>query len=188
MIIKNVNEIERIVFVDQNGEPTGQTGPKIQSHNRNTRLHLAFSCYIFRSSDKAFLFTRRALSKKVWPGVWTNSVCGHPFPTEAIERAIVRRAEYELGLQQLDGLSCLVPNYRYKTPPFDGVVEHEFCPIYFATTHEDPKLNPLEVEEFTWITWREYQRMIQEQEDVSWWAKDQLKIIRSSIDQLLQQL
>jgi len=89
-----MNQPEQIVFVDENGQPNGEVGPKLESHTANTRLHLAFSCYIFRKSDNKFLVTQRALSKKVWPGVWTNSVCGHPAPGEAIEDAIRRRASY----------------------------------------------------------------------------------------------
>src|SRR4026207_710448 len=98
--------IEQIVFVGENGKPTGEVGPKLESHTNNTKLHLAFSCYIFRKSDKKFLVTQRALSKKVWPGVWTNSVSGHPMPKEAMEDAIRRRAQYEVGLEQLDEISC----------------------------------------------------------------------------------
>ena len=88
---------ELIVYVDENGIPTGETAPKLDAHTLNTRLHAAFSCYIFNDQGE-FLVTRRALTKKVWPGVWTNSVCGHPGPGESNESAIIRRAKYELCL------------------------------------------------------------------------------------------
>jgi isopentenyl-diphosphate delta-isomerase len=41
---------------------------------------LASSCYILRRKDNKFLVTQRALFKKVWPGMWTNSVYGHSAP------------------------------------------------------------------------------------------------------------
>lgn len=77
-----MSEQEQIVFVDERGNPTGKTGPKLASHNAHTKLHLAFSCYVFDGKDK-LLVTMRARSKKVWPGVWTNSFCGHPGPEKA---------------------------------------------------------------------------------------------------------
>ena len=72
---------EMIVLVDEHGNPTG-TAEKYSSHHAETPLHLAFSCYVFDETG-AFLATRRALTKEVWPGVWSNSVCGHPAPGEA---------------------------------------------------------------------------------------------------------
>ena len=54
-MIGAMQELEQIVFVDESGQPTGESGPKLASHTANTKLHLAFSCYIFRKSDKKFL-------------------------------------------------------------------------------------------------------------------------------------
>jgi isopentenyl-diphosphate delta-isomerase len=59
---------ELIYYVDENDIPTGETAPKLEAHTANTRLHAAFSCYIFNDKGE-FLVTQRAKSKKVWPGV-----------------------------------------------------------------------------------------------------------------------
>ncbi|MEK7153157.1 MAG: isopentenyl-diphosphate Delta-isomerase [Patescibacteria group bacterium] len=165
---------EQIVFVREDGTPTGETGPKLESHNSETKLHLAFSCYIFRPSDNRFLVTQRAATKKVWPGVWTNSVCGHPAPGEPIEDAIRRRAKYELGINTLTNITCVLPAYRYTTPPYNGIVENEFCPVFVAWTSADVQRNLDEVEMYQWLEWLEYVHMLQGgTATVSFWAKDQ---------------
>jgi len=169
-----MNQAEQIVFVDENGKPTGETGPKLESHTANTKRHLAFSCYIFRKSDNKFLVTQRAFSKKVWPGVWTNSVCGHPAPGEGMEAAIRRRAAYELGIDTLEDISCVLPTYRYTTPPYNGIIENEFCPVFVAYVDGDPEPNPDEVEAYKWLTWPEYVDLLTNRpDDMSYWAKDQ---------------
>ncbi len=165
--------IEQIVLVDEDGNPTG-VAPKLASHNENTPLHLAFSCYIFDKKGH-FLVTQRAMVKKVWPGVWTNSVCGHPGPGESVEDAIKRRCEYELGITELLNLQLLIPDYRYKTPPFRGIIENEFCPIYIATTIQQPKPNPDEVEAYKWLSWSQTIKEIKSNPSTySYWFKDQI--------------
>ncbi|MGW4482248.1 isopentenyl-diphosphate Delta-isomerase [Amycolatopsis sp. NPDC004368] len=167
-------EAERIVFVTEDGEPTGETGPKLASHHGETRLHLAFSCYVLRRSDQALLITQRALDKKVWPGVWTNSVCGHPAPGESLPDAVRRRAAYEIGLPQLQDLEVVLPKYRYRTPPFQGIVENEFCPVFVAWVDDDPRPNAEEVGGWRWISWADYTQLLESTEvNVSYWAKDQ---------------
>lgn len=175
-----MTEQELIIFVNDDGTPTGKVGPKLASHNAHTKRHLAFSCYIFRPTDHAFLVTQRALSKKVWPGVWTNSVCGHPAPGEAIEDAIRRRAKDELGITKLDTISCVMPIYTYTTPPYNGIVENEFCPVFIANLSSDPKPNPNEVEAYKWVSWADYVTMLETQPDtMSYWAKDQYRVLES---------
>ena len=104
-------EEELIVLVDEQGQPTG-TAEKWSSHHADTPLHLAFSCYVFDDTG-AFLTTRRALTKKVWPGVWTNSFCGHPAPGEVISAALHRRVRQELGVP-LHDLRLALPDFRYR--------------------------------------------------------------------------
>jgi isopentenyl-diphosphate delta-isomerase len=167
-------EQEQIVFVDELGKPTGETGPKLESHTANTKRHLAFSCYIFQEATGKFLVTQRALSKKVWPGVWTNSVCGHPAPGETMENAILRRAKFELGLDSLTSIKAVLPHYMYTTPPYNGIIENEFCPVYIAYVKNDPHPNPQEVEDYIWVSWPSYERMLRhDPEKISYWAKDQ---------------
>lgn len=182
--------MESVYYVDENDCPTGETAEKYAAHHAKTKLHAAFSCYVFNEKGE-FLVTKRADSKKVWPGVWTNSVCGHPAPGESRENALVRRLDYELGMKVKD-IKLVVPKYIYKTPPYNGIVEHEFCPIYVATASSEPIPNPDEVGEFEWVDWSWYvEQTDQDGDDYSspdepgspkwsWWCKDQLRHLQKS--------
>ncbi len=163
---------EQIVLVDRAGNPIG-SGPKLDLHNENTPLHLAFSVYIFNDKGE-LLVTRRALHKKVWPSVWTNSCCGHPQPNETMQDAINRRVRYELGMQ-IGDLQIINDSYIYKTPPYNGVIEHEFCPIFVGRATQEPDPNPEEVADYTWMSWDDYSKELSNdtKNQWSWWAKDQ---------------
>ena len=139
---------ELVVLLDDDGTPVG-TAEKVSVHGVETPLHLAFSCHVY-GPDGRVLVTRRALSKLTWPGVWTNSFCGHPGPDESMEEAIARRALDELGLH-LSELELVLPDFRYRAVDASGIVENEICPVYRAVTLSDPVANPAEVAEWAWL-------------------------------------
>ncbi|HMO11298.1 MAG TPA: isopentenyl-diphosphate Delta-isomerase, partial [Actinotalea sp.] len=114
--------VELVVLLDETGEPSG-TADKATVHTARTPLHLAFSCHVLDTEDNV-LITRRALAKQTWPGVWTNTVCGHPGPGEPFEEAVRRRARFELGLE-LGAISPAVPDFRYRATDASGLVENE---------------------------------------------------------------
>lgn len=165
------------MLVDDGGRPIGSAA-KADVHHADTPLHLAFSCYVF-DANGAFLVTRRALTKRVWPGVWTNSVCGHPGEGEAIEDVIRRRARFELGADVAD-LRPALPTYSYRTPPFRGIVEHEFCPVYVGRARGEPQPSPAEVDAYRWIAWDEFVAAAEADtaNEYSWWCKDQLRQLK----------
>lgn len=138
---------ELVVLLDEAGQPAG-TADKATVHTTDTPLHLAFSCHVFNEAGE-ILVTRRALGKKTWPGVWTNSFCGHPAPGEEFTDAIVRRASDELGLE-ITNLTLALPDFQYRAVDASGVVENEVCPVYVATAVTEPQPNPDEVAEYFW--------------------------------------
>ena len=139
---------ERVVLVNPSGEAIG-VADKATVHTFDTPLHLAFSCYVFNSAGEV-LMTRRALDKVAWPGVWTNSFCGHPAPDESFEDAILRRGSYELGIDVHD-VTVALPTFSYRAVDASGIVEHEFCPVFTARFDGVPEPNPNEVAEWAWM-------------------------------------
>ena len=139
---------ELVVLLSEDGREIG-TADKSTVHTTDTPLHLAFSCHIFSSTGQV-LITRRALSKKTWPGVWTNSACGHPGPGESMEDAIRRRAQHELGLE-LEDITEALPDFRYRAVDASGIVENEICPVFVARTSADPTPLDDEVCEWQWV-------------------------------------
>lgn len=138
---------ELVVLLDETGTPIG-SADKYSVHTEDTPLHLAFSCHVYDVQGR-ILLTRRALSKKTWGGVWTNSFCGHPAPGESFEAAITRRAEQELGMK-ISGIAPLLPDFRYRAVDASGVVENEICPVFRADI--DGEVHPVaaEVAEYVW--------------------------------------
>ena len=141
-------DTDHVILLDDDGQAIG-TAPKSNVHGTETALHLAFSCHVV-NSDGHVLVTRRALSKRAWPGVWSNSFCGHPRPAEPVVSAVRRRADFELGITLTD-LELALPLFRYRATDASGIVEHEICPVYTAFTEDEPMLNPLEVVDAQWV-------------------------------------
>lgn len=139
---------DQVVLLDDDGRAVG-AAPRTSVHDTDTPLHLAFSCYLVDAAGRVLL-TRRALSKRTWPGVWTNSFCGHPRPGESIGAALERHAAHELGVA-VDSATCVLPDFRYRAVDASGVVENELCPVYVATTGVAPAPDPEEVMELRWV-------------------------------------
>ncbi|MFF2273441.1 isopentenyl-diphosphate Delta-isomerase [Agromyces sp. NPDC058136] len=139
---------EQVVLLDDVGSQIG-TADKALVHGIDTPLHLAFSCYGFDEAGR-MLLTRRALTKRAWPGVWSNACCGHPAPGESPEDAVTRRVRQELGVG-LRGLRIVLPDFRYRAVAADGIVEHEICPVYFAELPASLAPDPDEVLEWAWV-------------------------------------
>jgi isopentenyl-diphosphate delta-isomerase len=139
---------ESVVLMDDDGHEIG-TADKSVVHGADTPLHLAFSCHVFNEAGQV-LVTRRALSKSTWPGVWTNSFCGHPAPGEPMTSAVHRRARFELGIE-LAAVDPMLPDFRYRAVDASGIVENEICPVFRAMTTDTVLANPAEVAEWRWV-------------------------------------
>jgi len=140
---------EQVVLLDAAGAPIGAADKRLV-HDADTPLHLAFSCHLY-DPDGRVLVTRRALGKATWPGVWTNSFCGHPAPGEVMDAAIRRRAQRELGVEVTD-IEVVLPDFRYRAVDASGIVENEVCPVFRAVTVDAIVPNPTEVAEYAWVS------------------------------------
>jgi isopentenyl-diphosphate delta-isomerase type 1 len=143
---------EEVVLLGADRLPSG-SALKSEVHDTDTPLHLAFSVYV-TDGNGAVLLTRRALDKRTWPGVWTNTCCGHPQPGESLTDAVRRRLVDELDLE-VGALSCVLPDFAYRATDASGVVENEVCPVFVATTHAGSRVlaNASEVMEWKWVAW-----------------------------------
>lgn len=145
--------LDHVVLLNDAHEPVGDV-PRTTVHGTRTPLHLAFSLYVFNDRGET-LITRRALGKLTWPGVWTNSCCGHPRPGESLPAAIRRRLGDELGLE-VGGLECVLPDFAYRATDSSGIEENEVCPVFAGRAlHPDAPLfpNPEEVVDWRWVGW-----------------------------------
>ncbi|WP_329028394.1 isopentenyl-diphosphate Delta-isomerase [Streptomyces sp. NBC_00690] len=162
------SDAELIVLLDEDWNMAG-TAPKMQAHHQDTPLHLAFTAYVFDDGGR-FLLTRRSLAKRTWPGVWTNSFCGHPLPGEPLERAVRRRLAAELGCTaaRIDPVLAAV---RYRAVMDNGMVENEVGPVVRVLLDTPPVPNHQEVDSIRWLPWKSVLWEIdQEQTDLSPWS------------------
>lgn len=172
--------VEEVILVDEKNNVLG-TMPKKEAHKRKTPLHRAFSVFIFNKKGE-LLLQKRSYRKKTWPGVWSNSCCGHPALGEKNERAAKRRIKEELGLK-VKNIKEIAP-YRYKFSK-NGIMENEICPIIVVLLKRNPekiKFDKKEVEGVRWVKWREFLKEIKiYPKRYSPWCVEQAKIINRKL-------
>ncbi len=163
--------MESVVLLDEAGRALGARD-KAAVHGAHTPLHLAFSCYVFNTSGQ-FLLTRRADTKRVFPGVWTNSCCGHPEPGEALPNATRRRVRQELGIT-LSRVILLLPRFRYRAE-MNGIAENELCPVYAGFSDDVLIPDPAEVADIKWTDWADFSEQVRAgEQQVSPWCAMQV--------------
>jgi len=166
---------EWVVLVDEEDRELG-VAAKSAVHHAATPLHRAFSLFLF-DRDGRTLLQRRALSKRTWPGVWSNACCGHPGPGETRRDAVMRRVRQELGVTPRD-LAEILPDYRYRAER-DGVVENEICPVWVGRLGVDaPTPDPAEVEEVRWVAWQTFLEKLPG--DYSPWSVEEARRLAAS--------
>jgi isopentenyl-diphosphate delta-isomerase len=140
------SEEERLILVDSNDREIG-TSSKSECHDGAGILHRAFSLFVFNEVGELLIHQRHP-DKRLWPGFWSNSCCSHPRAGEAIETAIHRRLEQELGL---DATLEYVYKFEYTALFGDVGTEHELCWVYVGNTTGEPHVNTTEVANWRWI-------------------------------------
>ena len=173
---------ELVVLVDKHNTPIG-TADKHTVHTKNTPLHRGFSLFLFNSKGQ-ILLTKRAASKKTFPGVWTNTVCGHPAPEESVVDAAKRRLKDELRISDVD-IEEVSP-YVYRVADQNGIVENEICPICIGQFDGEAYPQENEVDDWKWMDWDEFLREIENNPKIySPWSIDEAKILSAKHLQLI---
>lgn len=114
--------------------------PKLDAHI-NGILHRAFSVVLY--ADNQILIQQRAFDKYHCAGLWSNTCCSHPKPTENILCSVNRRLEEELGIKQYE----IEDHFElvYYSHFDNGLTEYEYDHIFIGQIFGDFSPNPNEV-------------------------------------------
>jgi isopentenyl-diphosphate delta-isomerase len=134
------SEAEQLILVDEDDNETGHLS-KAACHDGDGLLHRAFSLFLFNDAGE-LLLQRRAESKRLWPGYWSNSCCSHPRRGESMAVATRRRLRDELNVEApLE----FVYKFVYQAAYEDVGSEHELCHVYLGRIPEDIRPNDHEI-------------------------------------------
>lgn len=173
--------MEEVILVNKQDQAIG-TMEKLEAH-RQGMLHRAFSILIFNSNAK-LLIHRRALGKYHSAGLWSNTCCSHPLPSETIIEAGVRRLREEMGME-----TSLAPlfSFIYRAELENNLIEHELDHILIGFSDQEPKANPDEVCDYKWVSLHELEgQMEQNPQDFTAWFKLIILEYRSAFKDLLK--
>lgn len=137
---------EIIICVDTNDNEIGYI-EKMDAHVKGI-LHRALSIFIFNDKNEVLL-QKRYSGKYHSPSLWTNTCCTHPNKNENTIAAANRRLEEEMGF------SCSLTevfSFLYYVEFDNNLIEHEFDHVFFGRYNGNIKINPLEVEDYKWIS------------------------------------
>lgn len=121
---------ELIDIVDKEGNLTGKTCLKSEAH-KHGYFHQTIHVWIY-TNDRKILLQKRALSKKVFPGLWDISVAGHIGAGEKIEEAAIREIEEEIGFKiSIPNLHKIGTRIHQVNHP-NGIIDNEFHHVFIT--------------------------------------------------------
>lgn len=157
-------DIPYVILVNENDEQVGVM-EKLLAHQKGL-LHRAFSVFIVNSHNQ-LLLQQRALTKYHSPGLWTNACCSHPAPGETTLKAARKRLVEEMGF---DCPLFEIDAFQYRTDFDNGLVEHEFDHVLIGTYDGDIIVNPEEVADYKWISFKDLDNLlVTEKEKFTFW-------------------
>lgn len=151
---------EYLILVDEKDCPIG-VQEKLKAHQL-AQCHRAFSVFIYRMNACAqpeILLQQRHPDKYHCGGLWTNTCCGHPRPTEQTRDAAQRRLYEEMGIHS--NLHA-VGVFHYYAQFANGLTENEVDHVFIgrmpcATLQPHPQ----EINDYRWINRRDLQEEMQ---------------------------
>jgi isopentenyldiphosphate isomerase len=121
---------ELIDILTPEGKSTGKTALKSEAH-KNGWFHATAHIWFF-TSDKKILLQKRALTKKVFPGIWDISVAGHIGAGEEILDGAKREVFEEIGLILEDKDLIKIGTRIHQVNHENGIQDNEHHHVFIA--------------------------------------------------------
>ncbi|MAD98122.1 MAG: hydrolase [Flavobacteriaceae bacterium] len=126
---------ELIDILTPTGEPTGKSAMKSEAH-KNGWFHGTVHVWVFTSSRKIVL-QKRAMTKKVLPGLWDISAAGHIGAGESVIDAAKREVLEELGLDLKDQELMKIGTRVHQISHPNGIQDNEIHHVFLAELKKD---------------------------------------------------
>lgn len=146
---------ELVTLVDANDRIVGHV-EKLEAH-REAMLHRACSVVLFNHAGE-MLLQRRSATKYHSGGLWSNTCCTHPRPSETPIEAATRRLQEEMGIAS--DLTFLF-SFVYRAELDGGMIESEVDHVFGGVVEGDPEPNWREVNAWRWTSVDEVLRDVQ---------------------------
>ena len=115
---------ELIDILTPEGKPTGKTALKSEAH-KNGWFHATAHIWFF-TSNKKILLQKRALTKKVFPGIWDISVAGHIGAGEAINATMGNSINWFKSRKNAPNADTRIHQVEHKNGIKDNEHQHVF--------------------------------------------------------------
>lgn len=119
---------ELIDILTSEGAPTGKTALKSEAH-KNGWFHATVHVWIYTHEEK-ILLQKRAMTKKVFPGLWDISVAGHIGAGESILGGAIREVKEELGIEILEKYLTKIGIRIHQVAHPNGIQDNEIHHVF----------------------------------------------------------
>jgi len=121
---------EFIDILTAEGLPTGNTALKSEAHKKGW-FHATAHIWFF-TTDHQILLQKRALTKKVFPGIWDISVAGHIGAGEKILQGAKREIFEEIGLELQEKDLIKIGTRIHQVSHSNGIQDNEHHHVFIA--------------------------------------------------------